>query len=305
MNETGNWRPTADIQALRRRAEILRAIRTFFDSRGFFEVQTPCLSRDVVVDRYIHPLTVSVDTGGGGQTFWLQTSPEFAMKRLLAAGADAIYQIGPAFRADELGDQHNLEFTMLEWYRVGDDYQAGMDLLDTFAQVLLDPCAAAKRLTYRDAFLEFAGIDPFVAGLNADQLNVLMSERVETGLAALDAVIIHDWPADQSALARTRTDERGQLVAERFELYVRGVELANGYHELVDADELLARNRRVNELRQQDGQVALPVDSRLIEAMRNGLPGCSGVALGIERLLMLALGATEIRSVMAFDSHRA
>ncbi len=304
MSELAPWHPGCQIEVLQGRAKILAGIRQFFDQRGFVEVQTPCLSRDVVVDRYIQPLAVTLPTSGGDQDFWLQTSPEFAMKRLLAAGARAIYQIGPAFRAGETGDQHNVEFTMLEWYRVGDDYGAGMDLLDEFARTLL-ACGPARRWSYRQTFRRLAEIDPFDGQWNAEQLNRILVQRVEPGLESFPAVIIYDWPVDQAALSRTRQDPEGFDVAERFELYCRGVELANGYHELLDAEELLDRNRQINQLRQQDGRPALPVDSRLVDAMRAGLPASSGVALGVDRLVMLALGQTRIQSVMTFDTDRA
>lgn len=304
MNRQADWRPTASIDVLRKRAGILQRIRQFFDSRDFFEVQTACLSRDVVVDRYVEPLPVTLRLPRGEQQFWLQTSPEFAMKRLMAAGADAIYQIGPAFRADELGDHHNLEFTMLEWYRAGDDYPTGIDLLDEFAQFMLG-CEPAVRLSYREAYRQFADVDPFAGSCDADALGKLMAARVEPALRSIHSAIIHDWPADQAALAGTRIDNNGREVAERFELYIDGVELANGYHELLDPDQLMARNLRVNQLRKQDGRRELPADSRLLEAMRAGLPPSCGVALGVDRLVMLALRQTSVRSVMPFDTDHA
>ena len=303
---TGNqeWRPTATIEALQGRARVLRLIREFFDIRDFMEVQTPCLSRDVVVDRYIEPLSIDVRLPEGTETFWLQTSPEFAMKRLLAAGATSIYQMGPVFRANETGSHHNIEFTMLEWYRADDDYTAGMQLLDEFAQTIIG-CPPAVRLTYRDACKRFANIDPFDGTFDDDQLNLIMAEKVEPGLATIPSAILHDWPAGQAALAKTRIDHDGHHVAERFELYVDGIELANGYHELTDANELLQRNIRTNELRIQDGKAQLPNDSRLISAMASGLPSASGVALGVDRLVMLILKHKTIREVIAFDSRNA
>jgi elongation factor P--(R)-beta-lysine ligase len=304
MTGQGNWRPSATIEALLGRARVLRRIREFFDSRNFIEVQTPCLSRDVIVDRYIEPLSVDIRLPAGTETFWLQTSPEFAMKRLLAAGAAAIYQMGPVFRADETGNHHNVEFTMLEWYRAGDDYAAGVQLLDEFAQTIIG-CPAARRLTYRDAFRKFANVDPFDGSLDDDQLNLLMAEKVEPGLATFPSVLLYDWPVGQAALAKIRIDNEGHPVAERFELYVQGVELANGYHELSDANELLQRNIRTNELRAQAGKARLPNDSRLLSAMTSGLPPASGVALGVDRLVMLMLKLKTIRDVIAFDSHNA
>lgn len=304
MTRHDRWWPTATIKTLQDRARVLRKIREFFDSRGFMEVQTPCLSRDVVVDRYIEPLSVNIRLPDGVETFWLQTSPEFAMKRLLAAGAPAIYQIGPVFRSDETGNHHNIEFTMLEWYRTGDDYLQGMQLLDEFAQTVIG-CPPAERLSYRDAFKRFANIDPFDGCFEDEQLILLMAEKVEPGLATLPSVIVFDWPVGQAALAKIRTNNEGHPVAERFELFVQGVELANGYHELSNADELRERNIRINELRAMDGKPRLPVDSRLLSAMTSGLPPACGVAVGIDRVVMLVLKQKTIREVIAFDTHHA
>ena len=247
------------VDSLRIRADWLSRIRRFFDSRGFLEVQTPVVSRDTVVDRYIEPIPVSVPVqGAADQQCWLQTSPEFCMKRLLAQGATAIYEITPAFRGGECGARHNIEFTMLEWYRVGDDYQAGMDLLDTFSQELLGN-PPARRFTYRQVFQDFAGLDPFDSQDQHD-LNQVLSDTIEPAISEMNAVIIYDWPEDQSALAKIRSDD--PPVSERFELYVRGIELANGYHELTDPDELMARNIRVNKLRAQDGSRPLRPPAR-------------------------------------------
>ncbi len=300
-----SWRPTASMNALRQRARLLGATRAFFDSRGFIEVQTPCLSRDVVVDRYIEPIRVELELPGERGQFWLQTSPEFAMKRLLAAGAEAVYQLGPVFRGGEAGARHNPEFTMLEWYRMGDDYAAGMTLLDEFSQALL-ASPPARRISYREAFVEFGGCDPFSSPVDGDQLNRILVERIEPALRSeVPSTIIYDWPVDQAALARIGTTDEGHAVARRFELFVEGVELANGYHELTDADELLARNIRINELRRGDSRRELPVESRLLDAMREGLPACSGVALGFDRLVMLSMGTTRIDDVLCFPASRA
>ena len=304
MNESSSWRPTASLKALQQRARIVAQLRQFFDTRGFLEVQTPCLSRDVVVDRYIQPLPVDVPGTGGPERYWLQTSPEFAMKRLLAAGATAIYQIGPVFRAAESGARHNVEFTMLEWYRTGDDYRDGIQFLDEFAQEILNR-PPAQRLAWRELFVKFAGIDPDDERWSADELNELLVTRIEPRLTEIPSVIVYDWPADQAALARIDQDSTGRRIAERFELYCDGVELANGYHELTDPVELLQRNRDTNLLRQQDGNSRLPEESRLLDAMRHGLPASSGVAAGVDRLVMVALGESQIRSVLPFADDRA
>ncbi|HMO15828.1 MAG TPA: EF-P lysine aminoacylase EpmA [Pirellulaceae bacterium] len=294
------------------RAAWMAKVRQYFDGLGFLEVQTPILCRDTVVDRYIDPLTVQVDVQGqGNEQFYMQTSPEFCMKRLLVHGAQAIYALTPVFRAGETGAKHNIEFTMLEWYRVGDNYQAGMDLVDDFAQKMLQR-PPATRLSYRETFIRFAGVDPFHVPheLRQDQvawdevLNQLMADKIEPALQSLSTVILYDWPANQAALARTRmVNESNHTyeVAERFELYVDGVELANGYHELTDPNELVRRNQANNQLRALSGRALLPVNSRLLEAMRLGLPPCSGTALGFERLLMVATGCDRISQVTLFS----
>ena len=315
--------PTADIERLRRRAQLYQNVRDFFDSRDFFEVETPLLSHDIVVDRHLHPVGIPKSQVTGrtddNDLMYLQTSPEFAMKRLLAGGADRIYQICKAFRQGESGQQHNPEFTMLEWYRVGDNLQAGMDLLTEFVcQMLNQP--SVDRITYRDAFQRHAGFDPFEIGdqqlvelafqeplkTKADRdesLNLILARDVEPQLGVDRPVLIFDYPASQAALAKIR--DADPPVAERFEIYVNGVELANGYHELLDVEELRRRTAIQNSLRRADGQQPLPESSRLDQAMAAGLPGCVGVALGMDRLAMLALQANSIDQVIAFPFSRA
>lgn len=320
MTAQGDWRPTANIATLRHRAEMLRQIRAFFDQRGFFEVQTPLLSRDTVVDRYLEPIPVELSVAGATGQFYLQTSPEFAMKRLLAAGAKAIYQVGPAFRAGEAGPQHNPEFTMLEWYRIEDSYEQGMKLLSDFNQSILQT-SPAEVITYRQAFTRFAGVDPFSAtdaelrallppetedavGYDRDNLlNWIMAAMVEPNLGLNQPNILCDWPPSQAALAKIRPGDIP--VAERFELFMAGVELANGYHELVDATELTRRMERTNLLRVAQGAPALPTTSRLQLAMQDGLPDCCGVAVGVDRLLMAATGKASIAEVIPFPVDRA
>jgi len=301
---SGDFAPTASLLMLKQRSELLQQTRHFFQSRGFLEVETPLLSHDTVIDRYIEPLSVNF----GGRPMWLQTSPEFGMKRMLAAGAEAIYQITRAFRGEERGTYHNPEFTILEWYRVGDDMRTGIDLLIAFASDLLGShFAQVERLTYREAFLRFADVDPFSDKFNDDindtLLNELLVTKVEPEIAKLGAVVLHDYPPSQAALAQVRT--ANPPVAERFELYINGVELANGYHELLDPAVLRKRNETSNRLREQDGNRALPNDSRLLKAMDHGLPPCAGVALGIDRLVMLATGAKSIDEVLTFPIERA
>jgi lysyl-tRNA synthetase class 2 len=282
-------------------------------------VETPLASRETVVDRYIEPVPVTI----AGRRMWLQTSPEFAMKRLLAGGATAIYQLTRAFRDDERGRLHNPEFTILEWYRCGDSMQQAISLLDEFSQQLLG-VKPARQLTYRQAFQECLDFDPLTGSSSAmlkliaslefqppdnwramdrdSWLNLLLAEFIEPWLAD-QPTIIHDYPASQSALAVVRQDD--PPVAERFELYVNGVELANGYHELLDVAELRRRNEEINQLRVQDGRAELPVESHLLEAMESGIADCCGVALGMDRLAMVASGATDIQQVIAFPFDRA
>lgn len=315
---------------LRRRAELLKTLRRFFDDRGFLEVETPTLSHDTVIDEHLDPLPVILFDDPcqrfSGQTLFLQTSPEFGMKRLLAAGATAIYQITRAYRGGgEVGQLHNPEFTMLEWYRVGDDYAAGRKLLGELAAAALGT-GEPEQLTYRDAFLRFAAVDPFTA--EAEQLGAalppetvekteqpdraylldrVLVECVEPKLGQQRPTILYDYPADQAALAKVRpADSSGNpAVAERFELYCRGIELANGYHELLDPQILSERNRSNNERRRAAGKYSLPETSRLLAAMRQDLPACSGCALGVDRLLMVATGSQSIEQVIAFPVDRA
>lgn len=320
--------PSASLAILRERARLLQMLRAFFDERGFFEVQTPLLSADTVVEQHLDPLRVRLyddpRTIDRGPTWYLQTSPEFHMKRLLVAGAEAIYQVASAFRAAERGSLHNPEFTMVEWYRCNQDLDAGIRLLDELCQHMLGG-QAAEHITYAEAFRRHADIDPFtctdselverigntVPGTTPlsdrdDQLNFLLTELVEPQLGQSRPTILYDYPPSQAALARIRVDQSDDgAVAERFELYVQGVELANGYHELRDAEEMERRFRTINQRRAMAGKVMLPVHSRLAQAMRRGFPNCAGVALGFDRLVMLATDSTCLADVLAFPVDRA
>lgn len=315
-----HFRPTANWQRLRFRAGLLHRVREFFHKHGFLEVETPLLSADTVVDRHLDPFAVEV----GARTYWLQTSPEFAMKRLLAAGGRAIYQVTRAFRLDEQGPLHNPEFTMVEWYRVDDGMDEGIELLSDLCEDLLKR-GRAEPISYRRAFEQFAGLNPhtasteqIVAAVRAagveppasmsledrdGWLDLLLVERVQPHLGQRRPAILYDYPASQAALACVR--QENPPVAERFELYVAGIELANGYHELLDADVLRARNAANNALRVADGKSPLPEDSRLLAAMEAGLPAATGVALGFDRLVMLAAGAARLDEVIAFPFDRA
>jgi lysyl-tRNA synthetase class 2 len=320
--------PTADWSRLRLRAQLLDRVRAFFNERGFLEVETPILSHDVVVDRHLDPFVTLLNADPRqpnlGERLFLQTSPEFAMKRLLAAGGEAIYQITRAFRnGGERGRLHNPEFTIVEWYRTGDGLREGMQLLSDLAEALLAR-GRAETVSYHQAFERHAQFNPHTApleaiaaaaaqreiavpsGLARDRdglLNLLLVELVEPHLGRSRPTILFDYPASQAALARVRHDP--DPVAERFELYVDGIELANGYHELLDAAVLRQRNAQANSQRLADGKPPLPDDSRLLGAMDAGLPPCTGVALGFDRVVMIAAGANLIDEVIPFPIERA
>jgi lysyl-tRNA synthetase class 2 len=324
---SSDFGPTASVVNLRLRAELLRRLREFFEQRGFLEVETPVLSADVTVDRHLDPIGVVLADDPRrpdvGRQMWLQTSPEFGMKRLLAAGATAIYQVTRAFRSAEIGPLHNPEFTMVEWYRVGDRMTEGMLLLSDLCDALLER-GSAERISYAEAFDRHMALDPHSAtaddlraaaarlevaapdSLGDDRdgwLDLLLTERVQPHLGRPRPTILFDFPQSQAALARVR--EGGPPVAERFELYVEGIELANGYHELLDASVLRRRFAEANERRAFDGKPRLPEESRLLAAMEAGLPPCTGVALGWDRLVMIAAGANSLAEVMAFPIERA
>lgn len=331
-----DYLPTASLKNLQLRADLLARVRQFFAARDFLEVETPILSADVTVDRHLDPLSTILASDPRqpdvGRRLWLQTSPEFGMKRLLAAGATAIYQITRAFRNGEIGPLHNPEFTMIEWYRVGDDMPAGMKLLSDLCEALLN-LPQAEQLSYAEAFQKHLSVNPHTAsaaqlataanqrgiavpaGLSDnrdDWLNLLLAECIEPNLGQLRPTILYDYPASQAALSKIRPasstsygDSPRVSVAERFELYVRGIELANGYHELLDAAELRRRNTAANAARLADGKPALPEDSRLLSAMDAGLPACTGVALGFDRVVMLAAGVKSLAEVIAFPINRA
>jgi lysyl-tRNA synthetase class 2 len=317
--------PVASMELLRQRAALLGRVRTFFEARGFLEVETPLLSHDTVVDRHLDPFVTrhlpDATRPEQGTALFLQTSPEFGMKRLLAAGVGPIYQITRSFRNGERGPLHNPEFTILEWYRPGDDYRVGMQLLADLANEL-SGARQIETLTYEQVFQAHYQLAPHTAtleqlqaaahqaGLAAPQslgtdrdgwLDFLLTERIQPSLGQTAPVILCDYPASQAALAQTRFDKTlGCAIAERFELYWRGIELANGYHELLNPAILRDRNTANNALRASDGKPTLPSESRLLAAMEAGLPACSGCALGVDRLLMILAGAETIDQVLAF-----
>ena len=308
-----SWQPTATIEVLRKRAEIIASIREFFTKRQVLEVETPLLCSGSVPTPYIESFQVNNQ--------YLQTSPEFPMKRLLAAGSGSIYQICKAFRLEEAGRLHNPEFTMVEWYRIGFDHH---DLMQEAAELLqrILHCESCDFVTYQALFENTLEINPHtasVAELKAcaiqrglmidlidkdDWLNVLLTHFIEPTLALEQPCFIYDFPASQSALAKIHCREDGIFVAERFEIYYKGIELANGFHELADSREQRERFEVELMARKVNKQHLTALDHRFIESL-NHLPKCAGVALGIDRLIMLALGKKSIKDVISFDFESA
>ena len=327
MSGAADWRPTARREVLAARARTLGAIRGFFQQAGVLEVETPALSFAAGTDPALASLSTRY-TGPAaphGAALYLHTSPEFAMKRLLAAGSGPIWQLCKVFRDGERGRQHNPEFTLLEWYRPGFGLHDLMDEVAALLRAVRGDGLAEERLSYAMAFDRALGIDPHRADVDrlraaardaglagADALDLpgrdawldlLMSHCVEPALGAAGVTFVHDYPASQAVLARVRDGD--PPVAERFEVYVRGVELANGFHELADADEQRRRFAADNARRRGTGLPEMPVDERLLAALAAGLPDCCGVALGVDRLVMLATGAARIDEVIAFPLERA
>ncbi|MEP7247694.1 MAG: EF-P lysine aminoacylase EpmA [Gammaproteobacteria bacterium] len=322
-----SWRPTATRAMLEQRALALARVRGFFGARGVLEVDTPIVVNSPVTDVHIHSAEVRFPDAamrGEAALFFLHTSPEFAMKRLLAAGSGDIYQICHVARGLERGRHHNAEFTLIEWYRAGFPLEQLMDEVEALARDVLGPRAAAmgsERLTYRDAFQRELQIDPFTCTLEAlkaaareigfeaqesardELLELLMGARIGPRLGKNALTFIHRYPASQAALARL--DPSDPRCALRFELYCEGIELANGFHELASSDEQRARFEQDRQERALRGLPTHALDENLISALAAGLPDAAGVALGFDRLLMLATGASHIDEVLAFPIERA
>lgn len=317
-----DWQPTASLEALKLRADFLAKTRAFFAERGVLEVETPLLASAGVTDPHIQNLSLHLRAPGlDGEHFFLQSSPEYAMKRLLAWGAPSIYQICRAFRDGERGRLHNPEFTILEWYRLGwNDHQL-MDEVEELIRLLLG-FSTFRRVSYREIWMETAGIDPQVADLSGlvararelglppvassrpqDYLDLIMSHHVEARLRDTEAVFITDYPASQAALARLRPGD--PPVAARFEVFLKGLEVANGYCELQDVEEHLRRFKADLEYREEAQLPHSEIDPRFIACLEAGLPDCAGVALGFDRLLMVATGAESIDEVLSFSIDRA
>lgn len=320
-----NWQPSASIENLKTRASLLKTIRDFFYARNVMEVETPSLSQASVTD--IHLASFSTQFVGPGFAkglpLYLQTSPEFAMKRLLAAGSGAIFQLAKAFRNEEAGRHHNPEFTMLEWYRPGFNAAQLMDEIDDLMTAVVGS-EKAERISYQQAFITHLACDPLTASIEeltqlaklqgfdhiAEQendkdtlLQLLFCMCIEPKIGQQTPCFVYHFPASQAALAKLNTDDN--RVAERFELYFKGMELANGFDELTEADEQRQRFIDDNNKRKAQSLAEVTVDERFLAALSHGLPQCSGVALGVDRLLMLALNAKRISDVIAFDVERA
>lgn len=319
-SNTSVWRPSATIKTLQHRARLLGEIRDFFSDRGYLEVETPILGRYGVTEPYLSNIKAYLQ----GEDYYLQTSPEYHMKRLLAAGSGPIFQIARVFRDDELGRWHNPEFTLLEWYRLESDHFQLMDEVDQFLQRCLG-CQPLVRQSYQAAFQDICNIDPFDKTMTLKSLQdcvvsfglgdvlpedevevdpylfLLMSHVIEPALAKIESpVVIYHFPPSQASLAKVKNG-----VAERFEVYYRGVELANGFHELTDP---ILQSKRFSadvHTRQMRDLNFMAPDQYLLQALEHGLPSCSGIALGVDRLLTLRLKHDTIATGLAFDFQRA
>lgn len=308
MNQDRDWRPLASIDALRMRAAMLARIRAFFAQRDVLEVHTPLITEAGITDLHIESLALA-----DGR--FLRTSPEYQHKRLLAAGFPDLYELGPVFRAEEHGRYHRTEFTLLEWYRLG----FGWRELASEVNELIRICLAGRALTHRylswaSAFAALDGLDPLSCDepallaltpelptdCNRDmRLDYLFATRIQPGFPSDTITVVHDYPASQAALARLKPED--PRVAERFEVFIGPIELANGYCELTRAGEQRLRLERDNAARLSLGRRAMPIDERFLAALDHGLPDCSGVALGVDRLLMAAMGSGNIAEVIAFE----
>ena len=321
-----NFQPTCDVQALKARAKMYQRIRQFFAERDVLEVETPVLSQAAVTDVHLASVLALRHVNGQQHTHYLQTSPEFAMKRLLASGSGAIFQICKVFRDDEHGRKHNSEFTMLEWYR------PAFSLTDLMHETsaLLNVCLAERFsdlrpmvLSYKHAFQDRLDINPLQAtlqqlkdtarrvGLNLDlgddrlaYMDLLFSHMVEPSLGFDTPVFLTDFPPEMASLAKVKTDDDGEQVAARFEVYIEGLELANAYDELVDAEVLRQRFMADNAERAAQGLTVMPIDEHLLAALPH-MPECSGIALGIDRLLMIAQNKLKLEQVITFPAEIA
>ena len=334
LSSNRNYAPTMTLTVARKRAKMLHDIRQFFAERQVLEVQTPLLSQAGNTDTFLQSVSANVTYQDQNCTYYLHTSPEFAMKRILASWQVAIYQICPVFRDNEIGMRHNIEFTMLEWYRPHYSLSELADELGALLEMLYGYPIVLNHYRYVDAFLDFVGIHPLTASIDALQavaedkgltgfdfspddtngdkdsdeensrqswLDLLFSHAVEPNLGHDLPTLIIDYPPATAALAKTALDKDGNLVAKRFELYINGIEIANAYDELADGEVLRERFEQDNALRRQHNLPIMPVDEYLLAACDN-LPPCSGIAVGVDRLLMVLMGAKSLQDVIAFPS---
>ncbi len=313
-----NWQPTASIENLLQRAKIIKEIRQFFTDRGLLEVETPILSEFGVTDINLATFqtTFNAPFSNEPKILHLMTSPEYHMKRLLAAGSGAIFQLCKVFRNEESGSFHNPEFTMLEWYRPHFDMYRLINEVDDLLQQILD-CEPAESFSYQFVFQNYVGLDPLSAskkqlvdkareqGLQCDDdenrdvlLQFLFTEIVEPKIGQERPVAIYHFPASQAALAQMSAEDH--RVAERFEFYFKGIELANGFHELEDVEEQTRRFIQDNVAREKMGLPTQALDTRFLGALKAGIPKCSGVALGVDRLIMIAMDKQNINEVISF-----
>lgn len=315
-----SWRPSASINRLQARSKLLQSIRDFFQQRGVLEVSTPAIAKATASD----PCLLSIPLQVAESNYYLQTSPEQHMKRLLAAGSGDIFQICTAFRADEQGSNHNPEFTILEWYRTELNVQQMALECCQLMQAVASAPTATSTISYSQLHINYSGIDPVVAcqqeffsslpqdtqqaveGLSYQQMiDYVFAFHIEPSLGTDSLLMVTDFPLWTAALSETRQRQDGFHVSQRFEIYWRGIELANGYQELLDAQQLRDRYQQDCQTRVASGLEPVAYMIALEEAMQHGLPRCSGVALGVDRLFMLASGAHSLAEVTAFPFDRA
>ncbi len=321
------WHPTASLKLIRARADLLASIRSFFHKKEVMEVETPICSRYGNTDPSIESFqTCYIGPGAAsGLPLYLHTSPEFPMKRLLAAGSGSIYQICKVFRNGEAGRLHNPEFSMLEWYRLGFDHHQLMEEVAELVNSLLPKPREIQKMSYAELFEQWFEINPHKAtaddlqrcaikcGIESAQqldiqdsdgwLNLLLTHKIEPKLGQDKLFFLYDYPASQASLAKISVAT--PAVAERFELYIDGIELANGFHELTNAKSQRYRFEEDLEQRSLLGQPTLPLDEALLDALTAGMPDCAGVALGLDRLLMIITSTQQLEQTLTFPIDRA
>lgn len=319
-----SWQPTLTWEYAQKRSQILKKIRQFFEERKVVEVETPALSQGTVTDVHLEGIScrynfLSDSSADNAATLYLQTSPEFHMKRLLASGYGCIFQIAKAFRHEGAGRFHNPEFTLLEWYRLGFDHFQLMDEVSELLKNIL-ACNEPTKITYQQLFIKYLSIDPLVVSRaelltlidyhgklsdwlckepdNDILLQFIFTEIIEPQIGYDAPCFVYNFPSSQASLANICSED--DRVAERFECYFKGIELLNGFNELTNAEEQIKRFQEDNDKRKLLSLPEKPIDKNFIEALSKGLPKCAGVALGIDRLIMLAVKAEYIEEVISF-----